>query len=180
MTEEFKKGLQKLLGEFKEKLGAIRSHRLSVSFLENIEFSLYGGKHPLKAIAHLSQLAPLRFRVELWDKDVLPEVERELMNRGGGLGVQREGNGLVVTFPPMSEENRRQIIKELNQLKEEVRIRSRRERDDCLKQLKQQKESGQASEDAFFKGKEQADKEIEKFNSELEKVFGQKEREILE
>ena len=60
-----------------------------------------------------------------------------------------------------------------------MRIRSRRERDEFLKKLKNQKESGEVSEDIFFKGKEKVDSEIEKFNRDVEQLFAKKESELL-
>lgn len=180
MLENYKGNLQKIEAEFKEKLAGIRSNRLSLSFLENIEFSVYGAKYPLKGLAHISQLTPLKFKTEIWDAGIINPIEQELQQRKMGMTINREGNALIITFPPLSEESRKDILKELNRLKEEIRIRSRRARDDFLKNLKNQKEKGEIGEDTFFKTKEKSDEEIEKFNREVERLFEAKEKELLQ
>ncbi|MEK7673832.1 MAG: ribosome-recycling factor [Patescibacteria group bacterium] len=179
MIDDFKKDLQKLSGEFKDKLAEVRSNRLSLSFLENIEFVVYGGKYPLKGLAHISQVTPLKFRAEIWDEGIIPTLEQEMSQRKMGITVNREGNALVINFPPLSEESRKDILKDLNHFKEDIRIQSRKTRDDFLKDLKNKKENKEIGEDIFFKTKERADDEIEKFNKEVEKIFEQKERELL-
>ena len=179
MIEDFKSTLQGLLSIFREKLNAIRGHQLSLSFLESMEFSVYGGKYPMQQLGHIARLSPLKFQVDLYDPEIGDAVEREFSNRGFGGQIYKEGKALVITFPPLSEESRKKIVKELSDLKEDMRIRSRRERDEFLKKLKNQKESGEVSEDIFFKGKEKVDSEIEKFNRDVEQLFAKKESELL-
>ena len=179
MIDEFKKQTQKIISEFKEKLKSIRSHKLSLGFLENLEISLYHSKYPLKALCLISQIDPLTFRIEPYDPNALKEIEIAILERKMRITVTREKNSLLIKFPPLTEEDKREIIKSLQTLKEEARIEGRKVRDEFLKMLKNQKDEGKISEDNFYKTKEHLDKEIEKFNQEVENIFNQKEREIL-
>ena len=179
MIEEFKKELNKVINEFRERLKEIRSHRLSLGFLENLEISLYHSKYPLKALCLISQIDPLTFRLEPYDPNSLKEIEIALLERKIGISVVKEKNSLLIKFPPLTEEAKKEIIKSLNNLKEEIRVKGRRIRDEFLKRLKADKEAGKISEDNFYKTKENFDKEIEKFNQEVENIFKQKEKEIL-
>jgi ribosome recycling factor len=179
MIEEFKKELQKILSELQEKLKNIRSHKLSLSFLENLEISLYHSKYPLKALCLISQIDPLSFRLEPFDPNALKEIETAILERKMKIGVTKEKNSLLIKFSPLTEEDRKEIIKSLQSLKEEIRVKGRKIRDEFLKRLRTEKEEGKVSEDNFYKIKENLDKEIEKFNQEVEKIFSQKEKEIL-
>jgi len=179
MIEEFKKEIQKILGELQERLKNIRSHKLSLSFLENLEISLYHSKYPLKALCHISQIDPLTFRLEPFDPNALKEIETAILERKMRIGVTKEKNSLLVKFPPLTEEDKKEIVRSLQGLKEEIRVKGRKTRDEFLKKLKIKKEEGEVSEDNFYKTKENFDKEIEKFNQEVEKIFSQKEKEIL-
>jgi len=179
MTEDFKKELQKLTGELQERLKNIRSYKLSLSFLENLEISLYHSKYPLKALCHISQIDPLAFRLEPFDVNALKEIEIAILERKMRITVTKEKNSLLIRFPPLTEEDRKEIVKSLKDLKEEVKIKGRKIRDEFLKRLRTEKEEGKISEDNFYKNKENLDKEIEKFNQEVEKIFSQKEKEIL-
>jgi Ribosome recycling factor len=93
--------------------------------------------------------------------------------------VTKEKNSLLIKFPPLTEEDRKEIVRSLQSLKEEIRIKGRKIRDEFLKRLRTEKEEGKVPEDKFYKTKENLDKEIEKFNQEVEKTFSQKEKEIL-
>jgi ribosome recycling factor len=179
MIEYFKKELQKILSELQERLKNIRSHKLSLSFLENLEISLYHSKYPLKALCHISQIDPLTFRLEPFDPNALKEIETAILERKMRITVTNEKNSLLIKFPPLTEEDRKDIVRALQSLKEEIRVKGRKIRDEFLKRLRTEREEGKVSEDKFYKTKEDLDKEIEKFNQEVEKIFSQKEKEIL-
>jgi len=179
MIDEFKKELQKIVGEFQKRLGDIHGHKLSLTFLESLEISIYHSKYPLKALCLISQIDSLTFKLEPYDPNILKEIETAILERKMRLVVTKEKNSLLIKFPPLTEEDRKEIVKSLQSLKEEIRVKGRKIRDDFLKKLKNQKEEGKISEDIFYKTKENFDNEIEKFNQEVEKKFSQKEKEIL-
>jgi ribosome recycling factor len=179
MIEDFKKELQKIISELQERLKNIRSHKLSLSFLENLEISLYHSKYPIKALCHISQIDPLTFRLEPFDPNALKEIETAILERKMRVTVTKEKNSLLIKFPPLTEEDRKEIVKSLQSLKEETRVKGRKIRDEFLKRLRSEKEEDKISEDKFYKTKENFDKEIERFNQEVEKIFSQKEKEIL-
>lgn len=179
MSREFQKKLAELIEQIKEKLKKIRGYRVSLSWLQELEVEVYGKKMPLRGICHIVQLDPLSFRLELWDENVLSEIERAIRTSGVSLQIYQENKNLIVKFPPLTEELKRELLKSINQLKEEYRIKSRKERDEVIKELKKQKESGDISEDDFYREKEKIDEEIDKFNQTLEDLFKQKEQELL-
>jgi len=179
MIEDFKKELQKIINELQEKMKNIRTHKLSLSFLESLEISLYHSKYPLKALCHISQIDPLTFRLEPYDPNALKEIEIAILERKMRTTITKEKNSLVIKFPPLTEEDKKEIVKSLQILKEETRVKGRKIRDEFLKRLRNQKEEGRISEDNFYKTKENFDKEIEKFNQEVESLFKDKEKEIL-
>ena len=179
MIEDFKKELKKLKSEFEEKLKSIRSHRLSLGFLENLEIEIYHQKLPLKSLCLISQLDPLSFRLDPFDPNSLNEIEKSIQQRKQNFTLIKDKSSLIVKFPPLTEEAKKELIKSLTSIKEEIRIRSRNIRDEFIKDLRNKKESGEISEDQFYKTKENIDKEIEKFNNEVDELFAKKEKEIL-
>ena len=179
MIEEFKKGLTNIKKEVEEKINSLRTHRLSLSFLENFSIEIYSQKLPLKSLGFISQIDPLTFRFDPYDQNSLPEIEKFLLERKQNFNLRKEKNSLIIKFPPLTEEFKKEIIKSLSNLKEETKIKARQLRDDFLRKLKKQKEEKEISEDYFYKTKENLDKEIEKFNDEVEKIFSHKEKEIL-
>lgn len=180
MIEGFKEELKKLIGEVNEKLKQIRSYRFALHWLENVLIDAYGKKFELKSLASISQLDLLKYKVEPWDINIIQDIERDIKKTNFGGSVIKEKNYLIVNFPPLTEETKRELLKNLNQIKEEYRIKSRKIRDDFLKTLKEKKENKEISEDLFYKTKEKVDKEIEEFNKEIDNLFKEKEKEILQ
>lgn len=180
MIEEFQEELNKVLKELEERLRTIRSHHLTRDFLENLEIEIYHSKYLLKSLGLISQIDPLSFRFEPFDSNSLSEIETSIRNRKMSLTIIKEKNSLIIKFPPLTEEFKKEILKTLSQIKEETRIRSRLIRDEFLKNLKNKKERSEISEDMFFKIKEKVDKETEFFNQKVNKILEQKEKEILQ
>ncbi|MFZ8848148.1 MAG: ribosome-recycling factor [Minisyncoccia bacterium] len=179
MIEEFKKELQSILEEFRNKLREIRSYKFTLHWLENVLINAYGKKYELKSLASISQLDITKYKVEPWDENILADIERDIKKTNFGGSVIREKRYLIVTFPPITEETKKELIKNLGQIKEEIRIKARKLRDDFLKELKDKKDRKEISEDIFYKTKEKADKEIEEFNKKVEELFKEKEKEII-
>ncbi len=179
MSQDFKQELEKILNDFYSRLKSLRSFKLSLSFLENLEISLYHQKYPLKSLCLISSVDPLTFRLEPYDPSYLKEIEVALLERKMGLNIIKDKTSLLVKFPPLTEEVKKDILKELAKIREETKIRARILRDEFLKKIKSDKEEGKISEDQFYKSKENLDKEIENFNEKVEKAFKEKEREII-
>jgi len=179
MINDFKNELEKLISDANRTLKEIRGHRLGLSFLENLEIEIYGQNFPLKALGFISQLDFLTFKIEVFDESMINEIESGIRNKNLGLSVSKEKKSLIVKFPPLTEETKRNILKSLNQLKEEIRIKARKLRDEFLKTLKNKKEKGEISEDSFYRNREEMDKEIEAFNKKVEEIFKNKEKEVL-
>lgn len=179
MIDNFKKELEKIKKETEERIASLRSYRLSLSFLENFIVEIYSQKFTLKSLGFISQIDPLTFRFDPYDINILSEIEKNLLERKQAFSLSKDKNSLIIKFPPLTEELKKELIKSMSLLKEDTRIKARRIRDEFLKTLKDQKENKKISEDYFYKTKENLDKEIEKFNNEIEQIFGQKEKEIL-
>lgn len=179
MIEEFKKELQSILEEFRNKLREIRSYKFALHWLENVLINAYGKKYELKSLASVSQLDITKYKVEPWDENILVDIERDIKKTNFGGSVIREKRYLIITFPPITEETKKELIKNLGQIKEEIRIKARKIRDDFLKELKDKKDRKEIPEDIFYKTKEKADKEMEEFNKKVEELFKEKEKEII-
>jgi ribosome recycling factor len=177
MKNEFRQELNKILVDLKERIKTIRSHKLSLGFLENIEVSIYGSKFLLKSLCLISQLDPLTFRLDPFDPSSLGQIEKAIEQRRLSLTLTKEKNSLIVRFPELTEEMKKEILKSLTSLKEEIRIKARLTRDEYLKKLKAKK--NEMSEDDFYRTREDLDKEVENFNQQVEEIFSLKEKEVL-
>ncbi|BCX15306.1 MAG: ribosome-recycling factor [Candidatus Parcubacteria bacterium] len=179
MIKDFQDKLAALKKDFQDRLMTIRGYKLSLGLLENKDIEVYGQKMPLKSLGLISQLDPLTFKFDPYDVNSLADIEKGLQSGDNYFTLSRQKNSLMIKFSPLTEEMRKNLIKNLHSLREDIRIKSRVLRDHYLKELKNKKDNKEISEDQFYKSKEAVDKEMDKFNKDVDNIFATKEKELL-
>jgi len=178
MDELYKKQLEGCVGSFRSQLAKFRVGRASVELIENVDVLAYGGTMPLKQLAGLSAPEPRSLLVEPWDKSLLPQIERAIREAGLGLSPVVDGEKIRVTVPQLTQERRLELVKLLNLETENARVCVRTVREDAMKAIERREESGEISEDAKFRERDLAQKEIETTNKNIEEIRADKERDI--
>lgn len=180
MINDFKKSLEDLLAKLKTEAAGIRTSRANTALVENIHIEAYGNRMPLKSVGNINIQPPNIIVIEPWDASLLGAIEKAIQTESElGLMPVRETKFIRVTIPPLTEERRKQLVKLLGTRKEEVRVAARRERDEFLKTNKIDFNDKKISEDDYLRAKSEADKEIKKFEEEVDKIYAAKEKEIL-
>lgn len=179
MIKDFQDKLVALKKDFQTKLMTIRGYKLSLGLLENKDIEVYGQRTSLKALGLISQLDSLTFKFDPYDVNALADIEKGLQTGDNYFTLSRQKNSLVIKFSPLTEEIRKKLIQNLHSLREDIRIKSRVLRDHYLKELRKKKDTKEISEDQFYKAKEAIDKEIDKFNKDVDNIFAIKEKELL-
>ena len=180
IIEQFKKNAEELTKKFQEEIKTIRTQRPHPGLVEDLTFNYYGKKTKIKNVATISIKPPNQITINSWDKNTIKDIEEAIKNSNLNLTPQIEGNVLYLNLPPLTEERKNELIKFLSSKKENFRIKFRKERDETLKEVKNQKEKGEISEDEFFKIKDKVQEIVDDFNKKIEEIFNQKEKEIRE
>lgn len=173
--EEFNNILEHLNLDLK----TLRSGRATPALVENIQINAYNVRTPLKQLASIHTPEPRLIVVEPWDKGLLKDVEKGILEAQVNLTPNNDGSVIRIQIPPLTEETRLDIIKILNQKLEESRIAIRKIREEIMKQLKTSKENGEISEDDFFKSQKQLQTQVDEYNEKIKKLGEQKEQEIM-
>lgn len=172
---------QKVIDFLKKELKKIHAGRASIELIEDIIVEAYGTKNRLKNLSALSLAGPKEILIELWDKNILKDVETAVLKAPLSLQViKTQDQKLIVKFPSLTNESRQNLIKLLNEKKEKARILIRQEREKILKELEEKFEKKEISEDEKFKLKKELQKSTEDFNKKIEELCKAKEKEILE
>ena len=179
ILDEFEKKLKLLEEDFKNELAKIHTGRLGLSMVENYLITIGNKQYSLKQLANISVLGEGAIKIEPFVEEYLSLIEKTLSKANLNFTISREKNHLHLKFSPLTEESKKIFLKTINEKKEKIKIDSRRLRDESLKKIKNLKDQRKIGEDQFFKAKEEIDKLIEKFNKEIEKLYSQKEKEIL-
>lgn len=157
-----------------EAVHRLHATRVVPDMIEHVMVDAYGGSMSLSQVASVSTSEARQLAVSPWDKQLAGAIEKGLHAANLGAGIVNDGTMIRVTFPPLTEERRKQLVKELHACIEEGRIQIRRSREDYLKRIKEL-----GSEDEQEREKQQLQKAVDEANAELALLSEQKEKELL-
>ena len=179
IIKKIEPNLQETVNAFKRELQKIRAGRLSPSSIEDIKANCFGQELPLKQLGSISAPSPRNLIVELWDRSYVEGVVGALEGSSLNLGIRVDDNKVYLSNPPLTEDLKKDLIKILNQKKEEFFQSIRRQRDKTWKQIQEEAQKGEISEDGKYKGKNDLEEKVRGFWKEIEEMGERKEKEIL-
>jgi ribosome recycling factor len=171
--------LDKSIEHFKEDIKTLRTGRATPSLLEGVTVDVYGTKTPIKALGNINVEDPRTMVVIPWDKNVMKNMEKAIEDADLGVSVVNEGEKIRVIIPEMTEENRRNMVKKLNEKLEEAKISIRHIREEIKQNIEKGEKEKEVSEDDKFRFLKELDKAVEEKNNSLKEVRDRKEEEIM-
>ena len=179
VIKETKPRMESAIEDFKRKLGTVRTGRASVSLLDTVSVDYYGTPTPLNQMASVHAPEPQLLTVQPWDPTQLGNVEKAIRAADLGLNPSNDGKLVRIPIPPLTEERRKQLAKQIHEIAEEHRtaIRNiRRDENDKLKKLLKDKA---VSEDIERDALEQVQKLTDSNIAKIDELSKSKEREIM-
>jgi len=173
------KDFDNALAHLEEELKKLRTGRAHLSLIEDLSVDYYGNPTPLKQVANISIPESRQFLIQPWDKEALPSIEAALKDADRGFNPSNEGETLRITLPPMTEENRIDIVKVLNQKSEECRVSVRTVREEIWREIQDAQKNGDIAEDEKFAGKDALQKRVDEYNASIEELRKKKEEEVM-
>ncbi len=173
--EEF----QKAIDFFKKNIVNLRVGRANPGMLDGAQAEAYGVRTPLNGLASITVADARSMTVEPWDKNLLKDVEKAIVEANLGLGVVNEGDKIRVIVPRMTEENRKDLVKKLNEKMELARINIRQIRDEIKDDIERAERDKEISEDDKFRFIGELDEEARRLNEEVKEIRDKKESEIM-
>ncbi|MDD4332931.1 MAG: ribosome recycling factor [Patescibacteria group bacterium] len=170
---------QKTIDFFKKEISTLRTGRANPVMFEGIMVDVYGSKTPLNGVANIAVSDARSMTITPWDKNNLKEIERSITEANLGMGIINEGIRIRITIPQMTEENRKELVKKLNEKMEKARVAMRQIRDEVKVAIEAAEEEKEFGEDDKFRFLKELDDEIKKVNEELEEIRKKKEEEIM-
>lgn len=158
----------------KKEYSQISTGRANPALLDPISVETYGMFQPIKNIASITLEDARTIRISPWDKGVVKDIEKAIQQSGLPLSAASDGEGIRVTVPQLTAENKIPIIKLCKEKLEEARVRVRDVRRDGEKDIM----TVEKSEDDQFRAKGELQKHVEEINGKLEVLFNKKETDI--
>ena len=175
MNEKIDKTMQNYITE----LRSIRAGRANPHILDKVVVDYYGTPTPINNMANVSVPEARLLVISPWDKSQLKAIERAILAANVGINTNNDGHVIRLVFPELTEERRRSTVKEAKNLVEESKIVMRNARRDAIEDLKKIQKASTITEDDLKSYTEDVDKTLSKNTDEVDKLFKEKEQEIL-
>lgn len=171
--------MKKSVSVFAENLGAIRAGRANPKVLNKLSVEYYGTSTPITQIASVSVPEARLIVIQPWDKSLLQEIEKEIQKSDIGINPVNDGNVIRLSFPELTEERRKELVKEIKKMVEDAKVAIRNIRRDSIDEFKQKQKASEITEDDLAIAEEEIQKLTDKYNKEIDAEFEKKEKEIM-
>jgi ribosome recycling factor len=172
--------MAKAITVLKEELGGIRTGRATPALLSRIVVEYYGTQVPLQQLASFSVPEPRTLLVQPFDKNAIGSMEKAIMASDLGITPSNDGNVIRLSFPPLTEERRKDLIKIVHQRGEEGRVAVRNIRRHSKEELERLERDATISEDELSRAEKELQKLTDQHVAEVDEIVAHKEQELKE
>ena len=173
--DKMEKGLLALQNELKK----IRTGRAQVSMLDNIKVNYYGSMSPLSQVAAISCPDAKSFLIAPWEASVLKEIEQSIVKSDLGLAPMNDGKVIRLKVPDLTEERRKELVKQTKKIVEEARVAVRMARRDANEEVKKFLKDKAVSEDEAKRSETEIQKMTDDYIKKVDAVSDEKEKSIM-
>ena len=172
--------MDKTISALKDSFNAIRTGRASAAIFDKVRVDYYGTKSPLSQVASISVPEARSIIIQPFDKSLISEIEKAIQIADLGLNPSNDGKVIRISIPPLTQERRKELIKQAKGIAETSRTAIRNIRRGGNDDLKQQQKSGEITEDDLKKMEDELQKITDKYIAEINSIYEAKEKEIMD
>lgn len=172
--------MDKSINALTREFGTVRAGRANPSVLDKITVDYYGAATPIQQIATVSVPEARILQIQPWDTTTLKLIEKAIQVSDIGINPNNDGRVIRLIFPPLTEERRRDLVKEIKKMAEDSKVAVRSIRRDAIEKLKAMKKDNQITEDDQANGEKKVQTLTDKYCAEIDSLQAVKEKEILE
>lgn len=172
--------MEKTIESLKKELQSVKTGRANPGILNKVEVVYYGSPMPLNQIATISVPEAQILMIKPFDKNILRDIEKAIQLADLNLTPQNDGTVIRLVFPPLTEQTRKQLVKDLKVNSENNKVAIRNIRRDIIDQLRKFEKESLITEDELKRYEEQTQKLTDKFIGKVEEVIKEKENQIME
>lgn len=177
--KEFEEKMKKTISVYQENLAEIRAGRANPAILNKIKVDYYGVPTPITQVAGISVPEARLIVIQPWDVSILKEIEKEILKSDIGINPNNDGKVIRLAFPELTEERRKDIVKEIKKIAEEAKVSIRAIRREGLDEFKALQKEGTITEDDLKKAENDIQKLTDKKIEEIDEILSKKEKEIM-
>ena len=180
MLTQYEEKMQKSVENLEAEYATIRAGRANPNILNKIKVEYYGVPTPMQQLANITVPEARTLVIAPWEPSLVKEIEKAIMNSDLGITPNNDGRNIILNFPELTEDRRKEIVKDVQKIAEETKIQIRNVRRELIDKLKAMKKDGELTEDDLKQGEKKAQDLTDKYVKEVESVSAVKQKEILE
>lgn len=174
-----KEKMEKSISVYNEKLSEVRAGRANTAILNKIKIDYYGTPTPINQVAGVSVPEARLIVIQPWDISVLKDIEKAILTSDIGINPNNDGKVIRLAFPELTEERRKDIVKDIKKMAEEAKIAVRSIRRDGIEEAKEEQKQGNMTEDELKQAENEIQKLTDKSVEEIDKLLENKEKEVM-
>ena len=171
--------MKKTISVLKSDLSTMRAGRANPTMLDRIQVDYYGSPCPLNQVANISAPEPRVLVISPWEKSLMKEIEKAILTSDLGINPSNDGSVIRLVVPELTEETRRNLVKNVKKTGEEAKVAVRSIRREANDKIKALKKDGEITEDELKNSEEKVQKIIDSFVKEVDTIIVAKEKEIM-
>jgi ribosome recycling factor len=183
MMAEIKPVLEDSMGKaiqsLKNQYTKVRTGRASANVLDGVMVDYYGSPTPIKQVGQISTPEARLLQIQPFDKTLIAEIEKSIINANLGLTPNNDGNFIRIQFPALTEDKRKDLVKQVKKMGEDAKIAIRNARRDQNEVVKKAEKGKDISEDDSKKFQEEIQKVTDKYVKDVDEIVTQKEKELM-
>lgn len=172
--------MKKTLDVLAKDLGAIRAGRANPHVLDKITIDYYGAQTPLNQVAAIASPDPRSLSIQPWDAKSLKAIEKAIQTSDLGINPQNDGKQIRLTFPPLTEDRRKELIKQVSKIGEESKVALRNIRRDAIDKCKTAAKKSEMTEDEQKDAEKKMQEMTDKYVKEIDGMTAKKSKELAE
>lgn len=171
--------MQKSIDAMKKKFITLRTGKVTTSVVDHIKVDYYGTPTPLNQVGSVTAMDATTIAISPWEKNLLPDIEKALQQANLGVNPNNDGDFIKLFFPPMTSEQREQIVKQAKTMAEEAKVAVRNVRKDSNNKIKRLEKEKEISEDESKAAQDKIQKLTDEHIAKIDEALKAKEADIL-
>lgn len=179
MYTQIEEKMKKTLNVLDEQLASVRAGRANPKILDKILVDYYGAPTPINQLANIMVPEARMIAIQPWDASVLKEVEKAIQKSDIGINPNNDGKIIRLVFPELTEERRKELVKDIKKITEDSKVAIRSIRRDGIEEFKAKQKANEITEDDLHTAEEQIQKLTDKYTGMIDNAYSEKEKEIM-
>jgi len=180
ILDDMKTHMEKTLGVLKNEFQKIRTGRATTSILDSVKVDYYGNPSAISQVATLAIPEPRTITIAPWEAKMIGPIEKAILNSNIGLTPSNDGKTIRLNLPPLTEERRKEIVKDLKKKAEEDKVALRNIRRDAIDKLKKLEKDKGITEDELKKYEKDVQDATKSYEAKMDEAVAHKEKEVME